>query len=91
MDETLVQKIVMGEKLVQNGLMSEKIVKNFVMGAKIDPMVVMDLSVFKIGGWNSLQPSNRKLSEEFINENEPRLSIRIPILYDAVLGTTFCV
>ena len=53
-------------------------VKNFVMDAKIDPKVVMDLYVFKIGGWNILQPSNRKLSEEFINENEPWLSIRIP-------------
>ena len=38
----------------------------------------MDLSVSKIGGWNILQSSNRKLSEEGINENEPRLSIRIP-------------
>ena len=59
-------------------VMSEKFVKNFVMGVKIDPKVVKDLSVFKIGEWNILQPSNRKLSEEFINENEPRLSIRIP-------------
>ena len=48
------------------------------MDAKIDPKVVMDLSVFKSGRWNILQPSNRKLSEEFIHENEPRLSIRIP-------------
>ena len=23
--------------------------------------VVMDLSIFKIGGWNSLQPSNQNL------------------------------
>ena len=69
---------VMDEELVQNGVMDEKLVKNFVMGAKIDPKVVMDLSVFKIGGRNILQPSNRKLSEECINENEPRLSIRIP-------------
>ena len=72
------QKMVMDEDKVQNGVMDEKFVKNFVMGAKIDPKVVMDLSVFKIGGWNILQSSNRKLSEEFINENEPRLSIRIP-------------
>ena len=28
--------------------------KNFVMNAKIDPKVVMDLSIFKMGGWNSL-------------------------------------
>ena len=48
------------------------------MGAKIDPKVVMDLSVFKIGGWNILQSSNQKLSEECTNKYEPRLSIRIP-------------
>ena len=47
------QKIVMNEELVQNGVMNEKFVKNFVMNAKIDPKVVMDLSVFKFGGWNS--------------------------------------
>ena len=65
--------------MVQNGVMSEKIVKNFVMGAKIDRrLCVLELSVFKIGGWNILQSSNRILSEECINENEPRLSIRIP-------------
>ena len=47
--------------------------KNFVMNAKIDPKVVTELSLFKIGGWNILQPSNRKLFEEFIEENEPQL------------------
>ena len=62
------QKIVRDEELVQNG----------VMDAKIDPKVVMDLFMFKIGGWNILQPSNRKLLEEFINENEPWLLIRVP-------------
>ena len=51
---------------------------NFVMGAKIDPKGEYGQIVFKIGGWNILQLSNRKLSEEFIDENEPRLSIRIP-------------
>ena len=40
--------------------------KNFVMSAKIDPKVVIDLSVFKSGGWNILQSSNRKLSEQCI-------------------------
>ena len=49
----------------------------FVVGAKIDPKVVMDLSLVKIGGSNILEPSNRKLSEGRINENKPRLSIRI--------------
>ena len=78
MDEELVQNVLMDEELVQNVLMDEKMVKNFVMGAKIDPKVVVALSVFKIGGRNILQPSNRKLSEECINENEPRLSITIP-------------
>ena len=78
MDEELVQNVLMDEELVQNVLMDEKLVKNFVMGAKIDPKVVMDLSVFKIGGRKILQPSNRNLSEECINEIEPRLSITIP-------------
>ena len=77
-------KILMDEKSWkawksnQKIVMDEKFVKNFVMGAKIDLKVVMDLSFFKIGGWNILQPSNRKLLEEFINENEPWLLIRIP-------------
>ena len=51
--------------------------KNFVMDAKIDPKVVLDLSMSKIGGWNILQPSNRKLLEEYIDEKEPWLLIRI--------------
>ena len=51
----------MNEKLVQNGVMDRKFVKNFVMDAKVDPKVVMDLSILKIGGWNILQPCNRKL------------------------------
>ena len=54
------------EELVQNGVMIGKFVMNFVMNAKIDPKVVMDLSTFKIGGWNSLQPINQKLLEEFL-------------------------
>ena len=33
------------------------------MNAKIDPKVVMDLSIFKIGGWTSLQTSNQKMLE----------------------------
>ena len=45
---------------------------------KFDPKVVMFLSIFKIGGWNSLQPGNQKLLEEFIDENEPWLLIGIP-------------
>ena len=68
----------MDEELIPNGVMDEKFVKNFVMDAKIDPKVVMDLSIFKIGEWNMLQPSNRKSLEEFIDENEPWLTIGIP-------------
>ena len=71
----------MNEELVQNGVMNEELVqnvKNFVMNAKIDPKVLMDLSIFKIGGWNSLQASNQKMLEEFIDENEPWLLIGIP-------------
>ena len=56
------------EELVQNGVMNGKFVKNFVMNAKIDPKIVMGLPIFKIGGWNSLQPSNQNLLEEFIDE-----------------------
>ena len=74
--------------------MDRKFVKTFVMGAKIDPKVVMDLSIFKIGGCNSLQPSNRKLLEEFINEIELVVVDRNPkqrsIPCDTVLGTTHC-
>ena len=38
----------------------------------------MDLSIFKIGGWNSLQPINQNLLEEFVDENEPWLWIGSP-------------
>ena len=44
----------------------------------IDPKVVMDLSIFKIGGWNSLQPINKNMLEVLIDENEPWLLIGIP-------------
>ena len=37
----------------------------------------MGLSIFIIGGWNSLQPSNQNLQEEFIDQNEPWLLIGI--------------
>ena len=48
------------------------------MDAKIGPKVVMDLSMFKIGGWNNLQPSNLKLMEECIVENVPCLLLGTP-------------
>ena len=73
MDGELVQNDVMDEKLVQNGVMDGQFVKNFVMDAKIDPTVVMGLSIFQIGGWNSLQPSHQILLEEFLDKNEPWL------------------
>ena len=77
MDEELVQNDVMDEQFVQKGVMDGKFVKNFVMDAKIDPKVVMDLSIFKIGGWNSLQLFESSLLEEFTDENEPLLLIGI--------------
>ena len=53
-----IQKIVMDEELVRNGVMDEELVQNLVMDAKIDPKIVMNLFIFKICGWNILQPSN---------------------------------
>ena len=54
----------------------------------------MDLSIFKIGGWNRLQPINQKLLEKFIDDNEPWLLIGNPkqssTLCDPVLGKTLC-
>ena len=78
-DEKLVQNSVMNEDLVQNGVTDGKFVKNFVMDAKIDPKVVVDLSSFKIGGWNSLQPINQK----FVDRNSKQRSIPC----DTVFGT----
>ena len=60
MNEGLVQNSVLNEDLVQNSVMNEQIVKNIVMNSKIDPKVLMDLSILKIGGWNSLQPNIKK-------------------------------
>ena len=71
MDGKIHPKIVMDEEFVQNEVMDEKLVQNNVMDTKIDLKVVMDLSIFKIGGWNSLQPINQNLVEEFIDEKEP--------------------
>ena len=31
--------------------------------AKIDPIVEKNLPIFKIGGWNNLQPSHQNLFE----------------------------
>ena len=46
------------EKRLKSDMLDEQFVKKNVMAAKIDPKVVMDLSIFKIGGWNHLQSSN---------------------------------
>ena len=46
----------------KNIVMSEEFVKSSVMSAKIDANVVVELSIFKIGGWNNLQPRNQNLS-----------------------------
>ena len=78
MNEDFVQNGVMNEELVQSGVMNEKFVKNFVMKAKINPKVVMELSVFKIGGWNILQPSNHNLLAYWTDENELWSLIGIP-------------
>ena len=43
-----------------------------------DPKVVMDLSIFKIGGRNNLQPDNKHLFDQSIDENEPWFVIGIP-------------
>ena len=77
-DDKINQKNVVDEELVQNGVMNGKFVKNFVTDAKIYPKVVMDLSLFKIDGWNSLRPISQKLLEEFIDENEPWFLIGTP-------------
>ena len=65
----------MDEKFVKHFVMAEEFVKINVMDAKIDPKVVMDLCIWDGTG---LQPINRKLLEEFIDENELWLLIRIP-------------
>ena len=62
------QNVAMDEELVHKVAMGEKFVQNFVMDAQIDPMVGMDLPIFKIGGWKILQLSNRKLVGEFVEE-----------------------
>ena len=72
------EKVVMDDKFNQKIVMNENSWKNFVMNAKIDPKVVMDLSIFKIGGFgtvcnssinigrkNLLTRMNRGCSSEF--------------------------
>ena len=47
----------------QKIVMDEQFGKNSVMDGKNDPKVVMDLSIFKFGGWHNVQPSHHKLLE----------------------------
>ena len=61
-----------------NIVMNEHILKNIVTNANLDPKVAMDPSMFKNGGWHHLQPSNRNLLEELVDENEPWLLFGIP-------------
>ena len=63
------QEIVTDEKLFRNGVMDGKFVKIFVMNAKIDPKVEMGLSIFKLGGWNILQPINQNFLEFLMRMN----------------------
>ena len=95
-DEELVQNDVMDEKWVQNKVMNEDLVQNGVTDGKFrqelrdgcqnfDPNVVMDLSIFKIGGWKSAQPIHRERTV-VVDRNSKQRSI----LGDTVLGTTLC-
>ena len=59
-------------------VMNEELVQKIVMKAKIDQKVVMDLSMFLIGGWYILQPINQKMLVFFFDENELWFLIGIP-------------
>ena len=69
---------MMNEKFVNKNVMNGEIVQNIVMNAKIDAKVVVDLYMFKIGGWNHLQPKNQRSLEVFVDENQPWLLMGIP-------------
>ena len=63
---------------MKNSVVDEPLVKISVMNARIDPKVLMDLSIFKIGGWNLSHTSNQHLLESYMDGNEACLSIGIP-------------
>ena len=42
--------------------MYAQFVKSGVMDAKVDPKVVMDLSMFKNGGWNNMLSGEKKVA-----------------------------
>ena len=58
-----VGKVAILRKVDQNIVMNEELVKNSAMNVKINPKVAVALSIFKIGGWNHLQPTNQYLLE----------------------------
>ena len=63
-----IEKSWKSEKSNQNIVVNEKFVKNNVMNAKIGPKVVMEISIFKIGGWNNVHPINQHSLDKFIGE-----------------------
>ena len=56
------------------------------MDAKHDPNVVVDVSILKLGGWNTSQPSIQTTLDEVVGGNRTQRYISC----DAVLGTTLC-
>ena len=58
-----VGKVAILRKVDQNIERKEELVKNSVTNVKINPKVAVELSIFKIGGWNHLQPINQHLLE----------------------------
>ena len=56
------------------------------LNPNIDPKVVMELSTFKIGGWNNLQPNNQHFLQQCMDENEPWLLIGIPNSHSFVVS-----
>ena len=82
----------MNEEYVKSIAMNGEFVMNNVMKVKIDPKVVMDLSIFEVGGWNNFQSSSQHLSKQFMDDNEPWLLVGIQrsIPCDTMLGETLC-
>ena len=65
-------------KFVKNIVRDEKIVKNIVKNAQTDPNVEMYPSNLKLVDGTISSPSNQSLMDEFLDENEPWLSVGIP-------------
>ena len=60
------------------------------MDAKHDPNVVMHVSIFKLGGWNTSQPTIQTSLGEFMDEVVGGNPTQRTVSCDAVLGTTLC-